>query len=90
MLAVADVFAERLGAARGPVRVAVPTNGLSIPNVPGGPFWDPDADAGFRDRLRERLRDDIQISTHDSHVNDPEFGRLVARLFLDLIQETHA
>jgi uncharacterized protein (UPF0261 family) len=88
MLTIADVFAERLGAARGPVRVAVPTGGLSIPNVPGGAFWDPDADAGFRDRLGERLRADIPLSTHEWHVNDPEFGRLVARLFLDLIQET--
>jgi uncharacterized protein (UPF0261 family) len=90
MLTVADLFAERLGAAKGPVRLAIPTGGLSIPNVPGGPFWDPAADAGFRDRLREQLRQDIPISTFDHHVNDPEFGRLVARLFLDLIQEDSA
>jgi uncharacterized protein (UPF0261 family) len=88
MLTVASTFAERLSGARGPIRVAIPTEGLSIPNVPGGPFWDPDADAGFRDRLRTELRADIPISTHALHVNDPEFGRLVAGLFLDLIQET--
>jgi uncharacterized protein (UPF0261 family) len=89
MLTVAHVFAERLSAARGPLRVAIPTGGLSIPNVPGGPFWNPDADTGFRERLRQELRPDIPISTHDHHVNDPDFGRLVARLFLDLIQEAH-
>ena len=89
MLTVASVFAERLSAAKGPIRVAIPTEGLSIPNVPGGPFWDPTADAAFRDRLRTELREDIPISTHDYHVNDPEFGRLVARLFLDLISEAH-
>jgi len=89
MLTVASVFAERLGAAKGPIRVAIPTEGLSIPNVPGGPFWDPTADAAFRDRLRTELREDIPISTHDYHVNDPEFGRLVARLFLDLVSEAH-
>lgn len=89
MLTVAHVFAERLSSAQGPVQVAIPTGGLSIPNVPGGPFWDPDADSGFRDLLRRELRPDIPISTHDHHVNDPEFGRLVARLFLDLIQEAH-
>ena len=88
MLTVATVFAERLSAARGPVRVAIPTAGLSIPNVPGGPFWDPEADAAFRERLSAELRPDIPVSTHDHHVNDPEFGRLVARLFLDLLQET--
>jgi len=90
MLTIAGIFAERLGAATGPVRVAVPTQGLSIPNVPGGPFWDPKADAGFRERLRAELRDDIPVTTWDHHVNDPEFGRLVARMFLDLIEEEPA
>jgi len=90
MLTIAGVFAERLNQARGPVRVAIPTQGLSIPNTPGGPFWDPDADAAFRDLLRKELREDIPVSTHEYHVNDPEFGRMVAKLFLDLIQEAPA
>jgi uncharacterized protein (UPF0261 family) len=90
MRTVAGIFAERLGSAKGPVRVAVPTRGLSIPNTPDGPFWDPDADAGFRTVLRDRLRDDIPITEHDQHVNDPEFGRLVARLLLDLLPEASA
>lgn len=90
LLTIAGIFADRLGAARGPVRVAIPTQGLSIPNVPDGPFWDPAADRGFRDALRDQLRADIPITTHEYHVNDPEFGRLVARLFLDLIQEDRA
>jgi uncharacterized protein (UPF0261 family) len=90
MLTVAGIFAERLSAARGPVRVAIPTHGLSIPNVPDGPFWDPKADADFRRALRDKLRADIPITIHEHHVNDPEFGRLVARLFLDLIQEAPA
>ena len=85
MLEIAGIFAERLGEATGPLRVAVPTEGLSIPNVPDGPFWDPDADAAFREALRSGLRDDIPMTTHPHHVNDPEFGRLVAELFLDLI-----
>ena len=90
MRTVAGIFADRLAGAKGPVRVAVPTRGLSIPNTPEGPFWDPAADAGFRTELRERLRDDIPITEHDQHVNDPEFGRLVARLFLDLLPEDPA
>jgi uncharacterized protein (UPF0261 family) len=90
MRTVAGIFADRLGSAKGPVRVAVPIRGLSIPNTPDGPFWDPEADAGFRAELRERLRDDIPITEHDAHVNDPEFGRLVARLLLDLLPEAPA
>lgn len=92
MLTIAGIFAERLGQATGPVHIAIPTQGLSIPNVPDGPFWDPEADAAFLAALRQNLRDsgrgDIPITTHEHHVNDPEFGRVAARLFLDLIQET--
>lgn len=90
LLTVAGIFAERLNTAQGPLRVAVPTQGLSIPNVPDGPFWDPDADAAFRTALCEGLRDDIPLTLCDHHVNDPEFGRLVAGLFLDLIKETQS
>jgi len=87
MLTIADLFASRLNDARGPVQVAVPTRGLSIPNQPDGPFWDPEADAAFRTALRAQLRPDIPVLSYDLHVNDPEFGRAVARLFLDLKQE---
>lgn len=87
MLTVAGIFAQRLGTASGPIEIAVPTAGLSIPNVPGGPFWDPEADAGFLRALRDQLRPDIPIRAYAQHVNDPEFGRLVARLFLDLIHD---
>ena len=87
MLQIAGIFAERLGSAKGPVRIAVPTRGLSIPNTPDGPFWDPEADAAFLQALREQMRPDIPIQTFDHHVNDPEFGRTVARLFLELTQE---
>jgi uncharacterized protein (UPF0261 family) len=90
MRTVAGIFAERLGSAKGPVRVAVPTRGLSIPNTPTGRSGTPTPTPGFRTELRERLRDDIPITEHDQHVNDPEFGRLVARLFLDLLPEAPA
>jgi uncharacterized protein (UPF0261 family) len=87
MITIAGVIAERLAAARGPVQVVVPTAGLSIPNVPDGPFWDPEADAGFVDALTGALRPDIPITTHENNVNDPEFGRLVAQRFIDMFQE---
>lgn len=87
MLTIAGIFAERLGSARGPVRIAVPTRGLSIPNAPGGPFWDPEADAAFLAELRDRMRPDIPITTYDRHVDDPEFGREVARLYLEMTDQ---
>jgi uncharacterized protein (UPF0261 family) len=86
MIEVAETIARKLNAARGPVRVLVPLGGLSIPNVPGGAFYDPPADAAFREALRANLRSAIPLREIDAHVNDPEFATAVAETFLELIE----
>lgn len=88
MIQLGHLFAERLSEARASVKIAVPTEGLSIPNVPGGPFWDPDADRAFLDTLRQAIRSDIPVLTYSYHVNDPEFGREVADLFVEMMRDT--
>jgi len=80
-----NIFAQKLSAATGPVEVIVPTEGLSIPNVPGGVFWDPPADQHFLKRLTAGLRKDIPVHTRALHVNDPNFGRTVANLFIEMV-----
>jgi uncharacterized protein (UPF0261 family) len=85
MARLGAVFAERLNEATGPVMVMVPTRGLSIPSVPDGVFWNPDADAAFLTVLRQRLRSDIPIHTRDCHINAPEFARDVVEAFLTLL-----
>jgi uncharacterized protein (UPF0261 family) len=87
MRALGYLFAERLNLAKGKVIVAVPTKGLSIPNVPGGPFWDPTADREFLDTLQRNLREEIPVLTFENHVNDPEFGRQVADLFTQMMDK---
>ncbi len=88
MVRLGGIFAERLNGATGPVAVMVPTEGLSIPSVPGGVFWNPDADAGFLEALRHRLRPDIPVYTRRCHVNAPEFARAVVDQFLVLLRQT--
>jgi uncharacterized protein (UPF0261 family) len=85
MVQLGRIFAERLREAAGPIEVMVPTEGLSIPNVPGGVFWNPEADAGFLESLRANLRPDIPISTHALHINAPEFALAVADRFVALL-----
>jgi uncharacterized protein (UPF0261 family) len=87
MIALGHLFAERLNIAQGPVIIAVPTEGLSIPNVPDGPFWDPEADAAFLETLKSEIREDIPVKTYERHINDPEFGREVADLFIEMMQK---
>jgi uncharacterized protein (UPF0261 family) len=86
MIALGQLFAERLNPAKGPVIITVPTQGLSIPNVPGGVFWNPESDAAFLETLRAGIRADIPVLTFERHVNDAEFGRQVADVFVEMMQ----
>ncbi len=85
MAALGRIFATRLNLSRAPVVVAVPTAGLSIPNIPGGVFWDPEADVAFLDAVQADIRADFPVYTFDQHVNDPEFGVKVAELYLEMM-----
>ncbi len=84
MIEIGRIMARKLNAARGPLVVVVPTRGLSIPNVPGGAFWDPDSDAAFLDALRADLRKDIPLITVEAHINDVTFADAVADQFFKL------
>jgi uncharacterized protein (UPF0261 family) len=84
---IGRVFAERLNRATGPIAIAIPTAGLSIPNFPDGVFWDPAADRAFVESLRADIRPDITIHTYAQHVNDPSFGEIVADLFVELMED---
>jgi uncharacterized protein (UPF0261 family) len=88
MVELGHIFSGRLNMAKGPVVVAVPTQGLSIPNVPDGPFWNPEADAAFLATLQSEIRTDIPVYTYNQNVNDPEFGRVVANLFVEMMAES--
>lgn len=86
MAELGRIFARKLNPAKGPVKMAIPLQGLSIPNVPEGVFWDPDADARFIGELKQHLRKDIPIELYECHVNDPAFGEAVADLFIKTIE----
>lgn len=87
MIALGHLFAQRLNPSKGPVLIAIPTLGLSIPNVPDGPFWNPQADAAFLNTLRQDIRQDIPVLTYQRHVNDPQFGMEVADLFIEMMSK---
>lgn len=89
-LAIAREIGRKLALSTGPVAVVVPTRGLSIPNVPGGPFHDPDGDAAFRAALRAALKPSASIDYReiDAHVNDEAFADAVLGVFLSLVEKS--
>ena len=78
--AAAEFLAERLRACPGPVRLVLPTGGVSALDAPGMPFADPDADAALFDTLRAALGPDRVVET-PHHVNDPAFAEALVDEF---------
>lgn len=84
MVEVAHRMADKLNRAQGRVVVAIPTRGLSIPNCPGGEFWDPECDAAFRATLQGSLGKQIQCVEVDAHINSQDMADATARLFFEI------
>jgi uncharacterized protein (UPF0261 family) len=86
MAELGRMLARRLNGSTGQTAVIVPTRGYSLIDVEGGPLWDPEADLALVDALAAELREGIPVERVDLPVNDPEFGRLVARRFVELAE----
>jgi uncharacterized protein (UPF0261 family) len=83
--ALGSLLAERANESIGPAVVLLPLQGLSLLDMPGQPFWWPEADAALFDSIRKNLRPDLELIEMDTHINDPTFSRLAAQTLLDLI-----
>jgi len=85
MIKIGKYFAQCANTAKGPVEIIIPTEGYSIPNVPGGVFWDREADAAFEDALITNTDKSIWIEKLKLHANSEEFGVAVANRFISLM-----
>ena len=73
-------IARKLSAAVGPTALFLPLKGVSMIDVEGQPFHDPEADAALFEELR-KVGDNVELVELDLDVNDPEFARaMVAKL----------
>lgn len=82
----AEVIAQRLNQAQGPWTFLVPLQGWSSLDKPGRPIHDPEADAAFVARLKDRLADPSHVKELDVHLYTPEFARAAVDEFVRLYQ----
>jgi uncharacterized protein (UPF0261 family) len=80
-------LAEKLNAARGPVRFLIPEGGVSALDAPGQPFRDPAADQALFRALEEGFRRTAEhtIIRLPWHVNDPEFAAALVDALDELV-----
>ena len=81
---VAELMAGRLGHAKGPAAVAIPLRGLSMHNIEGQVFFDPETDKACRDVFRAELASKIPLHEIDAHINDPVFAEACVDLLLEI------
>ena len=72
------IIAEKLNSATGPTALVLPLNGISMLDVEGEDFYDPDADGVLFDSLRDLLKDDIELIEIETAINDETFAQTMA------------
>jgi uncharacterized protein (UPF0261 family) len=78
---------RKLSGARGPTVLFMPLKGVSMIDVEGQVFYDPDADAALFAGLRQTLDGSVEVHEVDTDVNDPEFAVAMADRLHESIQE---
>jgi len=82
---LAATVAERLNAAKGPVKVLLPTLGLSSYSVADGPLADSDCDKEFFEAIKSSVIH--PISTVDASAEAPEFVEQCVESLITMIKE---
>jgi uncharacterized protein (UPF0261 family) len=79
--------ADCLRSATGPTAVMLPLGGVSAIDAPGGPFWDPEADAALFAAIREGLSTcpGVRLVERPEHINDPAFAEAAAALLREMM-----
>jgi uncharacterized protein (UPF0261 family) len=71
-------IAGKLNAARGPVALFIPRQGVSLIDREGQAFYDPVADAALFAAVRGALSPDVELVELDTDINDPQVARAMA------------
>jgi uncharacterized protein (UPF0261 family) len=85
MRRMGEVFALKASAAEGPVAICVPTQGFSVPDSEGGPFWDAEADFEFIAALQANASSRVHIQLVDAHINDEAFVHVAVEALLSML-----
>ncbi|RQG99411.1 Tm-1-like ATP-binding domain-containing protein [Natrarchaeobius oligotrophus] len=83
-----EIVAEKLSAATGPTALFLPLEGVSMIDVEGEDFHDPEADAALFDALRAELAENVERLELETDVNDDEFALAMAKKLDEYMRET--
>ena len=83
------ILAEKLNAATGPTALALPLDGVSMLDVDGEDFHEPEADRALFDALRRGIEDHVELLEMDTDLNDEGFARAIAAKLDEYMREAN-
>lgn len=78
---LAEVMAEKLNKATGPVKFLVPMKGWSTADMEGMELYDPETDRIFTEAFKKNIKSDIEVKEVDAWIGDEEFSEQVVKAF---------
>ena len=72
------ILAEKLNDATGPTALALPLGGVSLLDVEGEAFDDPEADEALFEAVRDHVGDGVELVERETDVNDESFALAMA------------
>lgn len=73
-----EIIAGKLNAATGPTTMVLPLGGVSMLDVEGEDFHDPEADTALFDAIRDHLDEDVELVEMDADINDEAVAETLA------------
>ena len=80
-------MAQRLAKATAPVNVLLPLQGVEQWDREGEPAHDPEALRAFTDEIRKVIKDPLQLTEIDAHINDQAFSDCALEIFDQWIKD---
>ncbi|WP_135663163.1 Tm-1-like ATP-binding domain-containing protein [Halorhabdus rudnickae] len=81
-----EIVAEKLSTASGPTAVYLPLDGVSMIDVAGEDFYDPDADEALFEAIRTTLDESIELVEMETDINDHAFAVAMAKQLDEYMQ----
>ncbi len=83
----AQLYAEKINKAKGPIKLVVPLKGWSSLEYEGSPLLDPEEDQIFIQELKKHLRVPLEIEEVDCNLEDLDTARALVRGLVELMKE---
>ena len=85
---IGEWVGRKLNQMNGPVRFLIPEGGLSLLDMPGKPFYDPEADAALFDAIENSVKqtDKRRLIRLPYNINDPAFADALVSNFNEIMR----